>query len=199
MAGQRNALLVLDMENEIVHPDGKFAAFGFAAQVEKRNVIPNTKKLIAAARAAGVPVIYVHVAFEADYSDLIPKVPLFSGLPQAGALIEGTWGTEIHDELKPQPGDLVVRKRQVNPFIGTPLDQYLRKLGAERVILAGCATNFVVEASCRHAADLGFEVAIASDCCSSLSDEAHDFTITNILPMLSNQIAPAEEIIESLK
>ncbi len=171
------ALVLIDLQNGIVGMD-----------VEPRTgpeTLAAGQALAARFRAAGAPVVLVHVAFAPDFSDAPPgrvDRPLatrFSDLP-AG------W-SELAEGLA-QPGDLLVRKRQWGAFTGTELDLLLRRRGIESIVIGGIATNFGVESTARHAWELGYHVVIAEDACSSVSTEAHDFAVAHVLPRVARVV-----------
>ena len=92
---QHTALLAMDFENDIVHPEGAFKDFGFAQMVADNSVLDKTSQLLAAARGAGVSIIYVSVKFRPGYPERAANAGLWQGLHGANALIEGTWGAPI--------------------------------------------------------------------------------------------------------
>ena len=77
-------------------------------------------------------------------------------------------------------------KRCWDAFVGTDLEQTLRDRGIRTIVLAGISTNIGVESTARTAAALGFDVVLVEDACSSMSEEAHRFAITNIFPRLGH-------------
>lgn len=188
------AILALDFVNDIVHPDGKFAGWGVPQVVAAANAIPNTKTLLAAAREKGAAVIYVGREHRAGYPDQPSHCQLDQGVQASGALLAGTWGAEIHEDLKPAAGDLVIIKRRVDAFHGTELQQTLTARKIETVVLTGVATTFVVETTARTAADAGYHVIIPRDCVAGLTTESSDFVLDNILPMIATITTSAEVI-----
>ena len=80
---------------------------------------------------------------------------------------------EIVDEVRPLGDEPVIRKPRMNPFFGTALETMLRSRDIDTVVLMGVATEFVVEAAARHAADADFRVVVLEDCCAAFSDETH--------------------------
>lgn len=177
MADQR-ALLVLDMVNEIVHPDGKFAALGWAAQVAERDVIAKTAAAIGQARSASVPVIYVAVGFSPGYPEWPALSPVFGGAKEYQALELGSWGTAIHAAIAPREGERVVIKHRVSPFFGTPLDVLLRTMGVSELLLGGVATDFVVLAAARDGHDRDFRIVVLEDCCAAADPAVHEAAVT---------------------
>jgi nicotinamidase-related amidase len=188
----------MDFENDIVHLDGAFKDFGFAQMVADNDVLDKTAQLLVAARTAGITVIYVSVKFRAGYPERPANAGLWQGLHGATALVEGTWGATIHDQVAPQAGDIVVTKRGVSAFHTSDLDQILHTSRIGTLLLAGVATNFVVEGTARQACDLGYDTIVVGDCCASVSQEAHDASLTVALPFLCT-ISNLEEVTAALK
>lgn len=178
----QTALLVMDCQNDIVHPDGKIGRGGAAQQVREGKVLEHIARLIQDARAARVPIIYIRVAFRPDYADLLSGSPRFQQLREIGALQEGSWGAEIHPAVAPAPEDLVITKHCVNPFYGTALGAILLRRGVRCVVLCGVATNFVVESTARYAADAGYQVVVVREGCASFSAEFHQWSLDKVLP-----------------
>ena len=112
----KSVYLVLDMENDLVHDDGATAKSAMGAEARTRSIIAKTAEAIRKARAAGVLVGYVRVAFSPDYVECPRNSPVFGGIAKAGLLKLGEWGSEVHPDLAPQPGDLVVIQHRVSPF-----------------------------------------------------------------------------------
>lgn len=193
----QRALLLMDLQNDIVHPDGKLGKGTMADEVARRGVLGNAKKALEAARAKGLPVAHVHVGYKADYSDVYSKSPRKERLSKGGAIVAGTWGVAFHDEVKPLDSEATFFKQSVNPFLTTPLLNWLVTNGITEVVLGGVATNMVVEATARHADDLGFAVTILEDCCASASEEMHQFAATKIFPGLGRVIS-ADDFVASL-
>ena len=103
----------------------------------------------------------------------------------ANALVEGTWGATIHEAVSPKEGEPVVTKRAVSAFAGSDLEKLLQTAGITTLILSGVATNFVVEGTAREASDRGYNVVVVGDCCASVSQVAHDSSLTTALPFLA--------------
>ncbi len=168
--------LVMDMMNDLVAEDG-FSAQTYGVQVKQRGVLENTAKAIAAARSAGVRIGYVRVGFSADYREAPAASPIFSGARNNKIFQLGTWGTEVHPALAPEPEDFDIVKHRVSPFYGTSLEPILRAQGAERIVMCGVSTNGVVHSGARDAHDRDYEVVILEDCCAGVSAEEHEHAI----------------------
>ena len=191
------ALLVVDLQNDTVGEQGAFAESGAADFALRHGVVEKVKRLVGAARAAGMPVVHVHHLDSEGHVDSIGNAPLFRSIVEADALVRGTWGAGPVEGLEPQAGDLVVEKQRMSSFNSTTLDTKLRGLGAMKIVVCGAWTNFAVEHTCRDGADLGYEVAIVADGTATISDEwqqaALDYALTNIAERLS-----VDEVVEAL-
>lgn len=195
----RSAVLVMHTQNDITHPDGKFSYSGIPGQVEKHRTWDKLSALLEAGRKAGMLVIYVRVALRPGHPELSKKsYPIHAGGRDAGAWTEGTWGAEIVDELKPGDEDIVITNYSPNVFLYTNLDQILRAKKIENLFLTGTATNFVVEEAARYAAQIGYDVTTVEDCCTSFTDEMHEFSVKNILPQFG-ALLMSQDIIADLK
>lgn len=177
-------LLILDFQNDLVHPEGAFRHWGIPFRVAEGRVLEHTAGLIAAARAAGVPVVYTTYVVRPELVGSPSPSRFFRLIAESGAMREGTWGGEIHAAVAPRPGDVIVRKWRPNPFFGTDLELVIRSIGAATLVLAGIVTEWVVEEAARHAAAAGYEVVIAADCCESARDDLRDHALGRILPRL---------------
>jgi nicotinamidase-related amidase len=169
---KKTLFLVMDMMNDLVAEDG-FSAQTYGVQVKERDVLANTAKAIAAARAAGVPIGYVRVGFSPDYREAPPNSPIFSGARKNGIFQLGTKGTEVHPALAPEEGDFEIVKHRVSPFYATALEAILRAHAIERIVMCGVSTNGVVHSGAREAHDRDYEVVILEDCCAGVTADEH--------------------------
>ena len=180
----RAALVIQDMQNDVIIEGGAFADSGAPAHATSQNVVANVAELAAACRAAGVPVIHVWYVVEPGAPGLRQNAPLFRGVRDAGALVRGTWGVAPAEGLEPQDGDHVVEKMRMNGFYETRLDILLRGLGADQLVITGAWTNMSIEHTARHGADAGYEVVVASDGTSTTGEEwqnaALNYAMTNV-------------------
>lgn len=165
--------LVCDMINDLVHADGPNGKSGYGPELARRNTLANTASAIAKARAAGVPIGYVRVGFEQDYRDCPPTSRLFQGAKKAGLFKLGTWGTEVHPLLAPQPGDYDIVKHRVSPFYGTRLEPILRAHAMRRLYLCGVSTSGAVLSAAKDGHDRDYEIVIVEDCCCALPEAQH--------------------------
>jgi gluconolactonase len=181
---KRSALIIQDLQNDVIIEGGAFAESGAPAHAKSQNVVENVKRLAEAARNAGMPVIHIHYIVDEGAPGLKQNAPLFVGVKEANALVRGSWGAAPADGLEPQPGDHVVEKMRMNGFFNTRLDILLRGLGAETIVITGAWTNMSIEHTARTAADKGYFVIVPEDCCSTMNADWHrasiDYAMQNV-------------------
>ena len=193
----QTALLVLDMQNELIDPKGKVGEEGFAKVVDERKLIEKTRAVLDAARAKGVLVAFVRVGFRADYADAISRSARLNRLKKMNAIVIGTWGLEFPEAIRPLAGEMVYTKRAVNPFFNTGLMTWLHRHGVQTLALCGVYTHMVVDSAARYADDSGFVVKVIEDCCASPDPELHRIECEKILPLFGTVIS-SKEFIDSL-
>jgi gluconolactonase len=181
---KRSALIIQDLQNDVIIEGGAFADSGAPAHATAQNVVGNVADLAAACRSAGVPVIHVWYIVEEGAAGLKQNAPLFQGVKEANALVRGTWGAAPAEGLEAQDGDHIVEKMRMNGFYETRLDILLRGLGVDTIIVSGAWTNMSIEHTARHGADAGYEVVVPSDGTSTTGDEwqnaALNYAMTNV-------------------
>jgi nicotinamidase-related amidase len=188
----RTALILLDYQNYNVHSDGYWAKTIPGSAERAAPAVVRTAEALAAARSTGMAVIHVQNAWRDGHPDVNPHTPWQADAKAAGRSTEGTWGIEFIDALAPIAGELVVRKRAVSGFVGTELDRLLHIHDISTLVIAGIITNFAAEGTARDAYDRGYRVIVLADCCESVTDEMHQFSITQILPAIGQVVTAAE-------
>jgi ureidoacrylate peracid hydrolase len=175
---RRLAVLVIDAQNDFAAPGGMFDRAGIdisgiaaAAQA--------TQPLLEAARAAGIPVVYVNMEHAPDLSDAGPvdgphrakHRPLALGDDVTGAdgsasriLIRDTWNTANVTDLEPQEGDIVISKHRYSAFFETELDEILRGHGVTHLLVTGCTTSVCVDSTVRDATFRDYTCIVLEDC-----------------------------------
>jgi len=173
-------LVAMHYQNEVMHAAGKIKV-GVAEHADNRHeLVANAGRLLALARGAGIPVVSVRIAFRGDHADVIPNCVIFRNVIARKAMVDGSWGAEFHEGLGPAEGEFVVKHTRVNAFHGSQLEEVLRVLKADRLIMAGVATNSVVSTSVACAADMGYEVTVVADACSSGDQALHEASLENM-------------------
>jgi nicotinamidase-related amidase len=139
------ALLIIDIQNDYF-PGGTMELAGPGAAAAK------AAALLAAFRKKSLPVVHMqHIATR----------------PGATFFRPGTPGAEIHESVRPAPGETVFRKNFPNSFRETPLLEHLRGAGVSNLVIAGMMTHMCVDTTTRAAADLGFACSLAHDACAT--------------------------------
>lgn len=167
-----NALIALHFQNDICHRDGLIPFSRDRSGETPPRFLEASRALLHGARLKGWTVIHVAIAFAPDYSDLPRNCRLFAAVEKLGAVKRGSWGAAAIEGFEPAEGDIALVHSCNNAFQGTDLDRILRERGVRRVFVMGLATQFSVEHTVRHAADLGYLVTVARDCCATADLEA---------------------------
>jgi nicotinamidase-related amidase len=164
---------VLNMQNEIIHPDGYIGARGNAALVAQRGILANTAALLAAARARQIPVFYVGSGYNESYDGLNRSVPLFAEHEPERRLQVGSWGAQFHADIAPLDGDTVLYRAGLGSFANSPIGDLLPAPDDTYIYIAGVSTRLVVEAAVFEFTDRGYAVSVVEDCCAAASPQAH--------------------------
>ena len=172
MPGSRPVLLLMDFQHGIVESLGS------------PSVIEAADRAAKAARAAGIPVMFVRVGFRPGYPEAAEGNASFAALAsQAGdAMTQDHPHTQVHAALAPLDGEPVIVKRRVSAFSGSDLDVLLRGAGADTLVLAGIATSGVVLSTLRQAADLDYRLTVLADACADRDEEVHRVLTGKVFP-----------------
>jgi ureidoacrylate peracid hydrolase len=174
------ALLVVDVQRDFVHPDG-WSARRAPGAASLRRVIPVINALVAAARAAAVPVCYITMEhgravdapnYQARY--------LARGMGEEILCVAGGWGAALDDELTPpRPDDITIVRHSYDGFAGTDLDARLRARKVDVVVAAGVVTNLCVQTTVQHAFALGYYVVVVEDGTAAVDPDIQAMTLDN--------------------
>ncbi|MGD1883944.1 MAG: isochorismatase family protein [Paracoccaceae bacterium] len=175
--GRRTALILQDLQNDVMIDGGAFAQTGSPFHARTQNVVANAQRLANAARANGVMVIHVWMVCEPGHPFLAQHADLMKGLKGENALVRGTWGVEPAKGLEPQSGDLIVEKMSMSAWETSRLESYLHHGQRDTIINCGSWTNMSVEHTARTGADKGFHMIVPEDACSTMNDEWHRASI----------------------
>jgi gluconolactonase len=194
---RRTAMIIQDLQNDVITPGGAFADNGGADHAKSQNVVENVRSLAAAARSAGVPIIHVHYVVDPGAPGTKLNAALYRGVKEENALVRGTWGAAAAEGAEPQEGDLVVEKMRTSAFYNTRLDTLLRGFGIESLVVTGAWTHMSIEHTARYGADAGYDVVIASDGTSSINDEWHNAGLSYAATAVA-RVATCDEIAAAL-
>lgn len=171
----RTALLVIDMQRDFLDARG-YAAQAGVDVTRLRGTLAPVLGLIAAARAAGVRIVYTREGHRPDLSDCPPAklarsraagAEIGSSGPLGRLLVRGEYGHDLVDELQPRAGEPVLDKPGYSAFHQTELDQILRGWGVDTVILCGVTTEVCVHTTLRAAIDHGYGAITVADACAA--------------------------------
>jgi len=213
----KTVVMVVDMQNDFGSKGGMFDRAGIDISIFQR-VVPSISKVLAAARSAGVKIVYVKMGFLPDLSDMgAPDSPNWVMHHEVGAgkvvrapngaesriLVRDTWNTEILDELRPQPSDITVYKHRYSGFFQTDLDDRLKRLGTRSIIFTGCTTSVCLESTLRHAMFLDYSPVLLADCSAerigcNLPRSNHEATLA-VIEDSFGWISTSEEFINTLQ
>ena len=180
----RTALLIMDMQNGIVARIGEHAESLLSTVAAARD----------AARRAGIPIVYVRVAFREGAPEVSARNQAFSALVGTVSMDEDRDATRIHDRLAPSSDEVIVTKRRVSAFAGSDLDVVLRSMDVDTLVLCGIATSGVVLSTTRQAADLDFRLTILHDACADADPEVHRVLVEKVFPRQATVTSSAQWI-----
>jgi len=193
----RCALIIQDMQNDVVMEGGAFASSGSPAHCKQQNAIANAMRLAEACRKRGVMVIHVWFVVEPGAPGVTLNAPLFEGLVEAKAMVRGTWGAAPVAGLEAKPGDHVVEKMRMSAWEGSRLETVLKSGRRDIVIVTGAWTNMSIEHTARTGADKGYVMIVPEDCCSTMNADWHRASINYALQNVS-AVSKADDVIAAL-
>lgn len=195
-----SALVLVDVLNDFLSPQGKINP-GIRDQIEKVDLIRSLTRLIDGARAAGLQIVYAPHGLHDHSFDDVKYVPLrMQRAMKEHMFWEGEFGSDFFEPFRPQPGDIVAgRHRTFNAFIGTDLDDKLKKRGIEKVILAGLTSQTCVEGTGRHATEAGYHLTFLTDAVAEFTPEAHRAAIDISYPTFGHEVLTVDQFLESIR
>src|SRR6266403_2387354 len=171
-------LVIIDMQRDFLEPGGFGAVLGNDVSLLRRTIAP-TRRLLEAARMAGLTVIHTREGHRPDLSDLPPakkaRGRLPNGIgdpgPMGRSLVRGEPGHDIIPELYPAPGEPVVDKPGKGAFHATDLHSILQHRGISQLVVTGVTTEVCVNTTVREANDRGYDCLVPEDCVGSYFPE----------------------------
>ncbi|QXV66714.1 cysteine hydrolase [Mucilaginibacter achroorhodeus] len=170
MATANTALLLMDLQPAILAgmPNDKLA-----------ELLDRVNKAANAARAHQIPVIYVALSFRPGTPEVSSNNQFFDA---ARSRFDNPDFANIHPDVAPQTGDIIVYKKRFSAFTGSDLDVVLRGLNVKHLVLAGVSTSGVVLSTTREAADKDLQLTILADGCFDADEETHRVLLTKVFP-----------------
>lgn len=184
----RMALLVMDVQQGVV---GRFAGD------DPERLLQPLCRAVAAARAAGVMVVYVRIGFRPGAPEISANNRRFAALAAAGGFALDDEATQIHPVVAPRPDDPVVIKKRVSAFAGSDLELLLRGGQIDTLVLTGIATSGVVLSTLREAADRDYQLIVLSDCCFDGDAEVQRVLIDKVFARQA-EVLTVEELLPRL-
>jgi nicotinamidase-related amidase len=161
--------------------------------------IPRVKRLADAFRKAGRPVVYIAQVLKSDYSDA--QFPYWRfGLPESGNrtfIVEGSWGAQIVDELKPRDGEHLVVKKGYGGFSNTPLDTLLRNLGITTCVVSGVTTCVCVSTTVRGGVEDNYRMIVVADAVAEVSRDTHEAELKTMARVFAD-VKTTDEVVALL-
>lgn len=193
----RCALIIQDMQNDVMMEGGAFSSSGSPQHAREQNVVENIRRLAEVCRRRGVMIVHVWFIVEPGAPGFTLNAPLFEGLADAKAMVRGTWGAAPTAGLEPQPGDLIVEKIRMSAFEGSKLETVLKAGGRDTIIDTGAWTNMSIEHTARTGADKGYFVIVPEDCCSTMNADWHRASVQYAMQNVA-AVTKASEVIAAL-
>lgn len=209
----RTALVIVDMQYYNAARDRGFSAIlehldpGSAAPFDDRveqQVVPAIRSLIDRLRPHGVKIVYVCMGSQdRELSDMTPRLrATVRRFEQAGGVPDLFWaGGDLFgvlEELRPEPGDLIVEKTAFGAFNSSDLDAVLREHGIETLLVTGVSTNCCVETTARDAADRGYGTVLVDECCADYDAAWHDATLQAFHFNFGPVLATADDAVDAV-
>ena len=200
----RSALIVVDMQNDFLHPDGAFSHLARAHPESAidmpflASTIPNAKKLVDAFRNSGRPVVYVAHVLKPDFSDAAFPYWRGTALKSTSFLAEGSWGARIVDELGPRKEEHLVIKKGFGGFANTPLDTILRNLGVTTCVVCGVTTCVCVSTTVRGGVEHNYRQIVVSDAVAEVSREQHEAELRTMARVFGD-VKTSDEVVAMLE
>lgn len=194
-----SALLLVDVLNDFLAPDGKINA-NIRDQIAQVGLVANLTRLIDGARAAGLQIAYApHGLHEHSFDD-VKYVPLRMQYAMENHVFwEGEKGADFFELFRPREGDIVSsRHRTFNGFMGTDLDAKLKARGIEKLIFAGLTSQTCVEGTARHATEAGYHVTFLTDAVAEFTPEAHKAALEISYPTFGHEVLTVDQVLAAI-
>jgi nicotinamidase-related amidase len=200
------ALIVIDMQVFFLAEHGFSALHGYDVS-GLRAIIPNVVRLVAAARAAGLHIVWTRHGYRADLADRTPyeawrHAEIHGPADRAPPLnLRGTPGFAIIPELPTRAGEPIIDKSTAGAFCYTDLDPILRARAVSHLIVTGCTTDVCVHTTLREACDRNYQCALVEDACASGDSRAHEAAIymTTVEHGIWGVVTTTKDVIEGLR
>lgn len=203
------ALVVVDMQNDFLHPEGWFAARGIdSAPVTA--VVPAIERLTKAIRRTGVPVIWLNWGIRPDRANIpasfvakgrSARAPNYAEPSPSGRgriLVRDEWGAATIEQLTVDPADIVVHKHRLSGFWDNEFDSILRQRGITTLLFAGVNTDRCVFSTLQDANFLGYDCVLVEDACATVSPDFVRDAVLFLVRLLHGVVATSDAIFSAI-
>ncbi len=197
MDPKHTAVVLIEYQNDFTSEGGTLHD-AVKPVMNSTNMLANTLDTVKRARELGATIVHAPITFTDDYHELTSEpYGILKGVVDSRSFRKGSWGSEIVDELTPEPQDIVIEgKRGLDGFASTNLDFVLRSRGITNIALGGFLTNCCVESTMRTGYEKGYNVVTLKDCTAALSEEEQRAAVDKNYPMFSRPMDHNEFIAE---
>jgi ureidoacrylate peracid hydrolase len=213
----KTVVIVVDMQNDFASKGGMFDLAGIDISMVP-SAVGSTKKVLAAARDAGIKIVYIKMGYRPDLSDAgtpdspnrLKHLPLRIGEAvrapdgsESRILVRDTWNTDILSDLAPHADDITIYKTRFSGFYQTDLDGILKRLGAKYLIVTGLSTSVCVESTIRDAMFRDYSCVLLADCTGEpighdLPTSNHDASLL-VIQTLFGWVSGADAFLRALE
>ncbi len=193
---EKTALLIIDVQNDFAHPEGKGAQWGARMQPVP-DVVRSINRLVETARAVGSPVVYARIEHSprTDRPNYRERYTQRRMDPADLLCATGSWGAEFFaDLLPPHPDDAVITKYGYDAFQDTALDAVLHSRGIENIVVTGLVSNLCVQTTAEHGFGLGYYVTVVADATAGDDLASHEAALRN-LGLYFGLVATTDELV----
>ena len=196
MGSNPRALILIETQNEWMHPTGKLRKLLVEDESMMQTSIENIQKVLMYARAQNLQVVYVGLSFQEGYPELANgKSGLRKAIPAAGTFPVNGFGAQFYEPVAPKEGEFVVRGRiGASGFTGSNLDQFLRNNKIDDIYLVGYALHVCVESTLRDAHDMGYNTYLISDATAAFNQTQQEYVINEIVHHFGDHLTTEEFI-----
>jgi nicotinamidase-related amidase len=177
----RTALLLVDIQNEVFHPDGALAG-DFPARAAP--MLEAVRRLVAWAHDGDRPVVWLRLAFRPGHFDAVRD----SMSRSRGTFVDGSWGAQLLDGLGRRDDDVVVTKKRPSGFFDTDLAIVLRGLGVDRLVVGGASTNWAVESTVRDGHSHDLEMVVVREAVTTPFDDLHEPSLRSMATVFAKVV-----------
>jgi nicotinamidase-related amidase len=178
----RTALLLVDIQNEVFHPDGVLAG-DFPSRAAP--MLDAVRRLVRWAHDGDLPVIWLRLAFRPGHFDAVRD----SMSRTRGTFVDGSWGAQILDGLGRADSDIVVTKKRPSGFFDTDLAIVLRGLGIGRLVVGGASTNWAVESTVRDGHSHDLEVVVVREAVTTPFEDLHESSLRSMATVFARVVS----------